>query len=178
VKSRRIGRQQPAARVMAVSLVVASALPVRADEATPQAADPDQPSLQEHLGARPPSPSQPLPARRHTARRAMRPPSIDGRLDEAEWRQAEPDGRFVQRSPKEGVAPSEHTEFRVLYDDEALYIAVLCRDREPQAVVGRLSRRDRETDADKIEVNISSANDGLSAYQFGVNAAGVQRHGL
>ncbi len=54
---------------------------------------------------------------------------VDGRLDEMAWRQAPPIGRFVQREPVEGGAPSEDTDVRVLYTDSALYVGVLCRDR-------------------------------------------------
>jgi hypothetical protein len=161
---------------MAAGQLLSHGLLVQADSSRTQTSDPERPSLRDHLGREQAREQRSI--RRHTAHRATRPPSIDGRLDDPEWQLTQPDNRFVQRFPKAGGEPSESTELRVLYDDEALYIAVMCRDRQPEAVVGRLSRRDRETDADKIEINISSANDGLSAYQFGVNASGVKVDGI
>lgn len=107
------------------------------------------------------------------ATRTPAAPRIDGRLDDPVWALAVPDDRFVQNFPHQSAAPAERTEVRVLYDDEALYIAVRCDDSKPDRIVERLSRRDRDTDADKIEISISSRNDSLTAYAFNINAAGV-----
>ena len=56
---------------------------------------------------------------------------IDGNFDEAVWRDAPAIGDFVQREPTEGAAPTERTEARVAYDDQAVYVAVRAFDREP-----------------------------------------------
>jgi hypothetical protein len=47
---------------------------------------------------------------------------IDGVLDDQVWLQATPIEDFVQKEPNEGIAPTENTQVRVLYDDTALYI--------------------------------------------------------
>src|SRR5687767_4850169 len=53
--------------------------------------------------------------------RAMRvsgvPPRIDGRLDDALWRDAEFTSGFVQREPREGEPASERTEVAFAYDE-------------------------------------------------------------
>ncbi len=110
--------------------------------------------------------------------RADRAPSIDGVIDEAIWQKAWIETNFTQKFPNEGKLPSERTELRVLYDDEALYIGVRCFDKTPDKIVARLTRRDRDIESDRVQIDISSKNDRASAYHFQVNAAGVQVDGL
>jgi Carbohydrate family 9 binding domain-like len=107
------------------------------------------------------------------ATRISTPPTIDGYLDDAAWKQVAPDTRFTQNFPDEGRAPSQRTELYVGYDDRALYIAVRAWDTDAKHIVERLTRRDRDTDADKIQIDISSKNDRITAYHFDVNCAGV-----
>src|SRR5262249_15017776 len=58
------------------------------------------------------------PARpRVEAARAQGPIRIDGLLDEPDWSRAEPITAFRLIFQREGEAPSESTEVRVLYDD-------------------------------------------------------------
>jgi hypothetical protein len=114
----------------------------------------------------------------HGARRASEPPLIDGRLDDRAWAAVPADSRFTQNFPDEGRPPSQRTELRVLYDDEALYLGVRAWDDDAAHIVERLTRRDRETDADKITVEISSKNDRTTAYHFDVNCAGVLADGV
>ena len=113
-----------------------------------------------------------------TAVRIDAPPEIDGRLEDPAWQKAELATSFTQNFPNEGEAPSERTAFRVLYDDDAVYVAVRCFDQRPNEIVGRLTRRDRDIDGDKVAVIISSKNDKATAMSFQVNAAGVQVDGV
>jgi hypothetical protein len=119
---------------------------------------------------------------RHTptlaAVRTDKPPEVDGRLDDAAWQAASVETSFTQNFPDEGKPPTERTELRVLYDDDAIYIAIRCFDSHPKEIVGRLTRRDRDIDGDKVMVEISSKNDKASAYHFQVNPAGVQVDGI
>jgi hypothetical protein len=116
--------------------------------------------------------------KRYRARRTAEAPLIDGRLDDAAWATAYVDGRFTQNFPDEGRPASQKTEVRVLFDNEALYIGVHCWDTDPAGIVERLTRRDRDTDADKITVDISSKNDRNTAYHFDVNVSGVLEDGV
>jgi hypothetical protein len=102
------------------------------------------------------------------------PVVLDGKLDESIWAQAPRINEFVQRDPAEGEAPSQKTEARVAYDDEALYVGVRAFDTEPGKVVGILTRRDQRSPSDWIRVVIDSYFDRRSAYEFGVNPAGVK----
>ena len=120
--------------------------------------------------------ADPLPssARAHAVRRAGSI-SIDGKLDEAAWQAAPKQGSFTQRFPKDGAKPTLDTQFSVLYDDEALYIAVWADDPEPHRIRRTLSRRDLDINADAVIVGIDSFHDRRTAYVFQLNAAGVQR---
>ena len=69
---------------------------------------------------------------------------VNGLLDDEVWLRAAPVTTFTQRDPDEGKPPTEATEVRFLYDDDALYVAARMHDREPARIARRLSRRDDE----------------------------------
>jgi hypothetical protein len=96
---------------------------------------------------------------------------IDGRLDDAAWAASRPFEDFTQKFPNEHAAPSGRTTFRVLFDDDSLYFGVVCEQTVP--VIGRLTRRDRVIEADRVSISLDTRGDGRSAYEFTVNAAGV-----
>src|SRR5262245_56562913 len=54
--------------------------------------------------------------------RLTEPFHLDGRLDEAVYREIHPASDFVQTEPKEGAAATEKTEMWVVYDNENVYI--------------------------------------------------------
>ena len=99
-------------------------------------------------------------------------PILDGRLDDLVWQKAPKAGDFVQRDPDEGKAASEATSVQLAYDDEALYIAVMCYDSEPDKIVARLARRDRWVEADRVSVYINPHHDHKTGYYFSVGASG------
>jgi hypothetical protein len=80
--------------------------------------------------------------------RGTKAPVLDGRLDDAAWRAAKPIDDLRQREPLEGVAATERTEVRVLFDETTLYVAVHAFDGEPGKVVARILERDRLMQAD------------------------------
>jgi hypothetical protein len=123
--------------------------------------------------AQPAAPVEP-PRPRLMAARTDQPPTIDGDVRDAAWQRATPTTAFTQKFPDEAQPPSEPTTLRVLYDDSALYIAFDCVQRS-SSVIGRLARRDRQVEADWVQVAIS---DGSNTYEFSVNAAGVLSDGV
>jgi hypothetical protein len=66
---------------------------------------------------------------------------------------------------------------RVVYDDDALYVAVDC-EQKSAAVVRRLAGRDREVEADWVSVSLDPRQDGKSAFVFEVNAGGTLLDGI
>jgi len=103
-------------------------------------------------------------------------PLIDGKLDDKAWSEAAWSQNFVQFDPFNGKKPSQKTVFKVLYDDNNLYIAIRCYDNEPGKIVKRLSRRDH-IDGDWAGVAIDSHFDKRTAFGFIVSAAGVKFDG-
>jgi hypothetical protein len=103
------------------------------------------------------------------------PPIIDGRVDDEVWDLANVIDTFIQRRPDEGEPATERTEVRILYDNNALYISFICYDSNPEGIVRRLTRRDRDIPSDRVSVGIDSDFDRRSSFVFEVNAAGVKR---
>ena len=108
--------------------------------------------------------------------RATEPMRIDGRLTETVWQRKGETG-FIQRQPDEGVLPSQKTEVLVAYDQNALYVAVKLFDTRPDSIIGRLARRDQDSESDYIAIGIDAAHDKRTAHYFVVNPAGAIQDG-
>ncbi|HET9948066.1 MAG TPA: DUF5916 domain-containing protein [Longimicrobiales bacterium] len=102
------------------------------------------------------------------------PMRVDGVLDEPEWARAAVFSGFTQMEPIEGE-PGEHdTEVRVLFGEGAVWVGARMWDDEPERIDTRLTRRDGLGTFDQFRVEFDPNLDGLTAYSFGVTAAGVQ----
>lgn len=104
--------------------------------------------------------------------RTATPPVLDGKLEEGAWGDAPTFEAFRQSYPTPGAEPSERTELKVLFDDEALYVGVRCFDKEPSAIVDAKGRRDAMPISDRVEVSVDALGDRRSAWRFEVNAGG------
>ena len=103
-------------------------------------------------------------------------PDIDGMLNDKAWKEGTWAGNFTQFQPYDGKKPSQKTEFKILYDNNFLYVAIRCFDTEPQKIVKRLTRRDN-IDGDWAGVSIDSYFDKRTAFGFLVSEAGVKLDG-
>jgi hypothetical protein len=110
--------------------------------------------------------------------RVAQPPVIDGILTEETWMLAVPATGFSQYDPDEGMNATEETVVKILYDDNALYIGVICSDSDPSGIVEQLTRRDRTVQGDRFSVIIDSYNDNSTAFLFSGAISGVQSDGL
>ncbi len=115
------------------------------------------------------------PLKTATAHRTDDNMRIDGILNEPDWKSAPEISGFRQLQPDEGQPASESTLVKVLYDDAALYVGVICFDREPDRITRVLTRRDTYTESDRVNVRFDSHHDHQTAYLFEVNASGVMR---
>src|SRR5258708_4311006 len=106
--------------------------------------------------------------------RAATPPVIDGKDDDAVWRDAPPITAFKQWQPTEGKEPRFKTEAKVAYDAANLYVFVRAFDPHPDSIIRLLERRESFTLSDMIWVFVDSYHDRRTGYEFGVNAAGVK----
>lgn len=109
----------------------------------------------------------------NTARVAGTPPVIDGLLDDDAWGQVGWSGDFMQMDPYEFEPPSQQTAFKILFDDNNLYVAIRAFDAEPDKIEKRLSRRDG-FEGDWAAISFDSYNDDLTGFGFAVTAAGVK----
>ena len=103
---------------------------------------------------------------------------VDGILEDAVWAVAPAKTEFTQRDPDEGKPATEQTDLRIAYDEANIYFGVRLFDREPSRIVQRLSRRDDESNADSLTIQLSPFHDGLTGAVFEVSAAGVQRDAI
>jgi len=104
-------------------------------------------------------------------------PKIDGILDDAVWQHAPMSNDFIQKNPKEGNQPTEKTTVQIVYDDEALYVGVMCYDSKPDKIVAQLTRRDGWIESDCVNLVLDPYHDHQTGNRFQVNAAGVKSDG-
>ena len=110
------------------------------------------------------------------ARHVAQAPLLDGDvLGDTSYARAQLVTDFWQTTPNEGQAVSERTEVRVLYTDTALYIGVVCRDRDPDGIIVSDSRRDAPLEeTDSFQLIIDTYLDGQNGFVFGTNPAGIE----
>lgn len=99
------------------------------------------------------------------------PPCIDGRLDDPAWEQGDWSGDFQQRIPAEGLAPSEQTAIKILYDDNQLYVAIRAYDSQIDQLQAIRGQRDEFT-GDIVGFAIDSYFDRRTCFEFNVTAGG------
>lgn len=109
----------------------------------------------------------------NTKRITQEAPIIDGLIDNQIWDAVAWSGEFTERYPNDGVKPSQETAFKVLYDDNFLYVLVRAYDTEPDKIVKRMSRRDG-FDGDWVELGIDSYFDQRTAFTFTASVSGVK----
>ncbi len=110
------------------------------------------------------------------AYRINSPISIDGRLDELDWSNAQDATDFIQYEPYNGAKPNAQTVVKVLFDNNALYIGARMFDANPSSIFRELGKRDYSDNlkSDAFAVYISPYNDGINYLEFLVSASGVQ----
>jgi uncharacterized protein DUF5916/cellulose/xylan binding protein with CBM9 domain len=108
-----------------------------------------------------------------TVRLQGRPPVIDGRLDDEAWTQGEWAGDYTQQTPIEGAKPTAPTELKILYDADAVYMAIRAWD-DPARVHRYPGRRDDFQDyaVDVVGICFDSYNDKRTGFEFDLTAGG------
>lgn len=100
-------------------------------------------------------------------------PVIDGILNDESWNEGTWIDDFTQHEPYNGKAASQRTEFKILFDNDNLYIAFKAFDTSPDSIVSRLTRRDNQ-DGDLVGIIIDSYHDLRTGFHFGVTSSGVK----
>jgi hypothetical protein len=101
------------------------------------------------------------------------PPSIDGSDNEECWNEVDWGSDFIQMDPEENRPPSQQTSFKILYDDNNLYVFVRAFDSEPEKISRIITRRDNFI-GDRVTVVIDSYFDKQTAFAFTAMASGAK----
>ena len=111
---------------------------------------------------------------RMTGARCETPPVIDGRLDEAAWKQAPVSTPFYNISGAPRPA-TQQTEARLLFDDRALYLGFVCHEDRMNDLKTSCTRHDDAVwEDDCIEVFIDALRSRTNYDHFVVSVPGVR----
>ena len=106
--------------------------------------------------------------------RLAEPPVIDGRLDEALWRDAAHITQLVQRRPFDGIPASEPSDIYLAYDSANIYVGLHAHYSDPGMIRANRRDRDESIDDDLFLIYFDPFLDQQRAYVFTVNGYGVQ----
>jgi len=105
--------------------------------------------------------------------RSTEPIKIDGIFDEPIWDKAPIADDFKQYRPSPG--PTQHkTQVKLVYDDEAIYIAAYMADVSRDSIMTQLTERDDIGNTDFFGFYIDTYQNGNEATEFIIAATGVQ----
>jgi hypothetical protein len=112
-----------------------------------------------------------LPAKRTTL-----PIKIDGKLDDAAWKDAPAALGYTEFRPtpfkKEDSAI--RTECYMLYNDEGIYVAGFCHERTRDSIAAELVGRDGFGTNDYVGVIFDTYNDKINGFEYFVTPYGEQ----
>jgi hypothetical protein len=111
----------------------------------------------------------------NTTKLTTKPPVIDGNFDDAAWQTGEWDDGFIQLQPYQGREPSQKTRFKILYDNNNIYVAIKAYDSAPDSIERRMTPKDdMEMSGDIVGVLFDSYYDRRTSFNFMVSAGGVK----
>ncbi len=105
--------------------------------------------------------------------------TLDGELTEATWQQIPKGSNFTQNFPSDSTAPYFPTQFQFTYNDQFIYVAIICYEAEGSKPVSQSLRRDfRWFQNDNAGFYLDPFNDKSNGFTFQVTPYNVQREGL
>ncbi len=93
---------------------------------------------------------------------------IDGALDELAWSGAPSGSGFYQTDPQNGFPATEDTQFRILYDDDNIYVGVTAFQTDP-ILISELKRDFAAMDGDMIVLFFDTFHDQRNGFAFTTN---------
>jgi hypothetical protein len=99
---------------------------------------------------------------------------IDADLNEPQWQQAREMPIIYDTKPGENTPAPVKTMARVMEDGEYFYISFVAEDPDPSQIRAYYRDRDKMWDDDSVGIKLDTYNDNKLAYQFFINALGVQ----
>lgn len=100
--------------------------------------------------------------------------TIDGVADEDVWKDAAVAKDFTEISPGDNVKPEVETEVRIFYDDDNIYFAYTCYEKDMSSVRASMSDRDRMYGDDWVGPFINTYGDLKQGFEAYVNPKGIQ----
>lgn len=104
------------------------------------------------------------------------PPKIDGDIDDL-YEDFEKVDQFYQSEPQCGQPGSEATIAYFGYDDQNLYVAFKCMDKEPDQIRAKLVKREEIENSDTVILYLDTFNTRQRAFIFGATPYGIQFDG-
>jgi hypothetical protein len=110
----------------------------------------------------------------YNATRVTTVPSIDGEPFEKFWDAIPTGGDFVMTQPTNGQKERDthKTEFKIAYDDKALYVAAFLYDNDPESIPRQFSQRDEiDAQADVFGFFLNTYNNQINQTKFYATSA-------
>ncbi|MFY8037672.1 MAG: carbohydrate binding family 9 domain-containing protein, partial [Cyclobacteriaceae bacterium] len=102
---------------------------------------------------------------------------LDGKLEEADWKNAAVATDFFLNYPVDSLPPTFQSEARMTFDEHFLYVSFVCYDDSKPDIVQSL-RRDIDWDRnDNIGIYFDPFNDYTNGFYFTITPFGVQSEG-
>tara|TARA_A100001037_G_scaffold285234_1_gene292375 strand:+ start:253 stop:2487 length:2235 start_codon:yes stop_codon:yes gene_type:complete len=112
--------------------------------------------------------------------RVTTPPQIDGILDDPIWQQGPFAGPLFRYDRDFGTPMTESTRFKIVYDEDYLYLGIWANDSDPSAIKARVMERDSDSifSDDYIYMALDTFHRQRNGYVFAVNPNGTRYDSL
>ena len=104
--------------------------------------------------------------------------SIDGKLDEDSWKNADEYTKYYESLPFTLNEPKDFQKVLILEDENGIYLGFVNEQAKETVRANRHERDDEMANADKAGLAIDFDGDGLAAYAFTVSAGGSISDGI
>jgi Domain of unknown function (DUF5916) len=121
---------------------------------------------------------EPLKDQQIVIQKSATPIKLDGLLDEPAWQTADVAQRFHLLFPVDTGFATDASEARLTFDDQNLYVGVVCYQRREDYIVQTLRRDFGPGTGDVFNIMLDPTKDGLNGFSFGVGPLNVQREAL
>jgi hypothetical protein len=111
--------------------------------------------------------------------RLAEPLRVDGRLEEAVYRQEYPVSDFIQTDPVENVPATEKTDLWIMFDRDNIYVAFRVFESQPERRVANVMQKDNQNlfQNDGVTFTLDTFYDRRNGVGFMLNAIGGRTDG-
>ncbi len=111
--------------------------------------------------------------------RLTAPFGLDGKLDEAVYREMKPASDFIQTEPAEGMPATEKTEMWIMFDDDNIYVGARMWESHPERMVVNEMRKDSPNafQNESLTIVLDTFYDRRNGVGFLINPIGGRQDG-